>query len=290
MFGFSVVCWNARTVYEVARILKRVRPGAFIVVGGPEVGPIAEQVLAEQPAIDAVVRGEGEVTLPDLLHSLVRGGDPASVPGVTSRVTAPIASWPARARIEDLDSLPIALRGGRARDGRLGVPRDLPGLSPQLRLLLRGQGRHAHPVVLMGADRVRHRGARLHAGHALVQLHRPGLQPDRRASGAPLGSARAVGGARNPASHHRGRHRASRRRAGRTCSLAPAWRAWRPGRSPWGKAALKTCGRSFDAERFRAGVEACRSHGISVECDLIVGLPGDTVQDVVDGIEFAIGC
>ena len=56
-----------------------------------------------------------------------------------------------------------------------------------------------------------------------------------------------------------------------------------------GKAALSRVPARFDAEKFRAGVQACRRQGISVECDLIVGLPGDTAQDVLEGIDFAIG-
>jgi coproporphyrinogen III oxidase-like Fe-S oxidoreductase len=55
-----------------------------------------------------------------------------------------------------------------------------------------------------------------------------------------------------------------------------------------GAAALSACRRRFDPDRFAAGVEACRRAGISVECDLIVGLPGDTVDDVLAGLDFAI--
>ena len=56
-----------------------------------------------------------------------------------------------------------------------------------------------------------------------------------------------------------------------------------------GAAALATCHRGFDADRFAEGVSALHDAGISVECDLIIGLPGDTLAEVVAGLGFAIG-
>jgi len=53
-----------------------------------------------------------------------------------------------------------------------------------------------------------------------------------------------------------------------------------------GARALEICRRPFDRDRFVAGVEALRSAGIRVECDLIVGLPGDTPADVMEGMRF----
>ena len=55
-----------------------------------------------------------------------------------------------------------------------------------------------------------------------------------------------------------------------------------------GHRALEICRRAFDHDRFVAGVRALRSEGISVECDLIIGLPGDAPSDVVYGLEFAV--
>ncbi len=55
-----------------------------------------------------------------------------------------------------------------------------------------------------------------------------------------------------------------------------------------GEAALRECRRSFDPERFASGVAACKRAGISVECDLIVGLPGDTRASVRDAFDFVM--
>jgi anaerobic magnesium-protoporphyrin IX monomethyl ester cyclase len=56
-----------------------------------------------------------------------------------------------------------------------------------------------------------------------------------------------------------------------------------------GATALAECRRSFDRKCFERGVRALGAAGIRVECDLIVGLPGDTVDDFLDGLSFAIG-
>ena len=55
-----------------------------------------------------------------------------------------------------------------------------------------------------------------------------------------------------------------------------------------GAAALSECRRTFHPERFSEGVAALKRAGISVECDLIIGLPGDTVADFFDGIRFCL--
>jgi radical SAM superfamily enzyme YgiQ (UPF0313 family) len=54
-------------------------------------------------------------------------------------------------------------------------------------------------------------------------------------------------------------------------------------------AALKACDRPFDAVRFSEGVRALRAAGISCECDLIVGLPGDSAYDFLAGLRFCFG-
>jgi len=288
VLGFSVVCWNARTVYEAVRIVKSVRPDCFVVVGGPEVGAIAEQVLAEQPGIDAVVRGEGERTLPDLLYSLVRGGDPASVPGVTARDGERIASGPDRPAIEVLDSVASPFSaGGHATDGsayletyrgcphRCGYCYEGKGetrirsyswerIASDIEAVASTPGMRSFsfidPVFNLTPDRLEHLAELMEPWVARgIRLHTIEVDIERidDTAAALLARAGVVSVETGPQSV--------------------------------GSEALAACGRSFDAEKFAAGVRACRRAGISVECDLIVGLPGDTADDVLAGIDFAIG-
>ncbi len=284
--GFSVTCWNARAVYDACRLVRRTVPGTFIVVGGPEVSPIAEEVLAAQPSIDAVVRGEGEETFAELLLALMRGRSPWRVDGVTARRDATIISAPDRPLIADLDSIPSPYLTGvlEAEEGTAYIE-TYRGCLHRCGYCFEGKGfgrirsfsqervaaEVAHlsgnlglrsfsfidPVFNLTADRLEWLTALMEpTARAGVRLHTVEVDIER------IGSAEAT----------------LLRRAG-VVSVET-------GPQTVGERALETCRRSFDRERFLAGVEALRAEGISVECDLIIGLPGDTSADVVNGMRF----
>jgi radical SAM superfamily enzyme YgiQ (UPF0313 family) len=106
VLGISVTCWNARSVYEICRIVHAVRPECAIVLGGPEVGPIAADVLESHPEVSVVVRGEGEVTFAALLGELARGGKAWRVDGIALRKGDEVVTTPDRALVANLDDLP----------------------------------------------------------------------------------------------------------------------------------------------------------------------------------------
>ena len=70
VYGFSVHIWNKPFVMRLIAMLRKLRPKTIIVVGGPEVAFDAERIFAEQPAIDYIVQGEGEICFSELLYSL----------------------------------------------------------------------------------------------------------------------------------------------------------------------------------------------------------------------------
>lgn len=88
--GFSCYIWNIVQTLELADMLKRIRPNCWIVLGGPEVSYDSANLLRRNPAVDFVVRGEGEEALPMLLQSLPtagRQGQPSSLDeGVLERI------------------------------------------------------------------------------------------------------------------------------------------------------------------------------------------------------------
>ncbi len=284
--GFSVTCWNARSVYDACRIVRQVLPAAYIVVGGPEVSPIAEDVLRSQPAIDAVVRGEGEETFAELLATLLRDRSPWRVEGVTARRDGEVVSAPDRPLIADLDAIPSpyltgavepvegtayleTYRGcphrcgycfegkgfGRIRSfSRERVEAEAAYLAQTAGL---GSFTFIDPVFNLTPERLEwlsgvmepyaSRGVRLHTVE--VDIERIGPMQAELLSRAGVASVET-------------------------------------GPQTIGGRALEVCRRSFHRERFMAGVEALRSAGIRVECDLIVGLPGDRPADVVEGMRF----
>lgn len=73
--GLSVYIWNATACLEIARLLKRVAPQVTLVVGGPEVTYEYEQQELFQ-ICDYLVTHEGEVAFRELCRSLLDGQPP----------------------------------------------------------------------------------------------------------------------------------------------------------------------------------------------------------------------
>lgn len=289
--GFSVTCYNARAVYEIATIVSLAAPGTRIVFGGPEMAGIAPAVLAANPAVTAIVRGEGEATFAELLAAWLEARPIVRIEGVSSRAAdGSILEAPDRQLIADLDSIPSpylsgvlepvdgagyieTYRGcphscaycyegkgyGRLRkfsEQRVAAEIDLFAGTPGVRSMS-----FIDPVFNLTPERLNwladtlepyaRRGLRLHT----IEVDIERIDDD---AAAQL------------------------RRAG--------VRSVETGPQTIGAAALKACRRGFDRERFAAGVAACKRAGISVECDLIVGLPGDTAEDFSAGLEFVLSC
>jgi radical SAM superfamily enzyme YgiQ (UPF0313 family) len=82
-----------------------VLPRTPIVVGGPPVSARPEDYLAE-PAVTVAVLEEGEVTMPRLLEPLLRGGPLDGIPGIAFRRDGRVEVGEPAGFIEDLDVLP----------------------------------------------------------------------------------------------------------------------------------------------------------------------------------------
>ena len=97
IYAFSCYIWNISLIRNICQQLKQVRPQALILWGGPEVSFSATRWLETEPAVDLIIRGEGEAALLSLLQSICPDGRsacrcrPASptdlslVPGLTWR-------------------------------------------------------------------------------------------------------------------------------------------------------------------------------------------------------------
>jgi radical SAM superfamily enzyme YgiQ (UPF0313 family) len=68
LVGFSTYVWNGRISLEIARRLKAAKPGIVIVFGGPHVPDQPEAFLRDNPQIDIAVHNEGERTFLKLLE------------------------------------------------------------------------------------------------------------------------------------------------------------------------------------------------------------------------------
>ncbi len=87
---------------EIARRVKREWPRTLVVLGGVHPTVLPDEVLGE-PAVDLVVRGEGENTICEI----AAGNDWATIAGVSCRRDGHVVHNPDRELIRDLDSLPF---------------------------------------------------------------------------------------------------------------------------------------------------------------------------------------
>jgi len=76
LVGLSVMTFQRSTALKIARLIRRLRPAARLVVGGYDPS-LAPDPYAACPEIDFIVRGEGEQTLCELVRAL------EAVPGST---------------------------------------------------------------------------------------------------------------------------------------------------------------------------------------------------------------
>ena len=110
-FGADVVCISAFSMekpqtFSLARAVREKIPDAVILVGGPFPSSDPETALSE-PAIDAVVQGEGEQALLSILNSLDATGEISPGQGIVHRENGKISGSGNPGLIDDLDTLPI---------------------------------------------------------------------------------------------------------------------------------------------------------------------------------------
>lgn len=94
-------------VYEILRAIKATNPRAVSILGGPHATALASE-CALQPAIDVVVRGEGEKVVRELYQVLRNGGDLAKVRGIVlADGDGGVIETAPQPLIADLDTLPM---------------------------------------------------------------------------------------------------------------------------------------------------------------------------------------
>ena len=85
VIGFSCYIWNISYVKMILADIKKVLPDVKIWAGGPEVSYHAEAFLKEEPAVDLVMMGEGEITFAHFLKALLEGEELKQVSGLMLR-------------------------------------------------------------------------------------------------------------------------------------------------------------------------------------------------------------
>lgn len=106
MIGISTYTENFSIVIHLTKIIKKILPERYIVLGGPHVSFLPEEAL-KYDSVDFVSRGEGEITFVELIESLnYHTIDISQIDGVSYKVNNEIIHNEDRKYIEYLDCLP----------------------------------------------------------------------------------------------------------------------------------------------------------------------------------------
>ena len=68
--GVSMFTFNRKRSYELLRLAKEANPDCIALAGGPHPTHLAAEVFEDCPALDAIVKGEGEPILLGILERL----------------------------------------------------------------------------------------------------------------------------------------------------------------------------------------------------------------------------
>jgi radical SAM superfamily enzyme YgiQ (UPF0313 family) len=112
----SSYVWNHDLNMQAAREIRRRNPGAVIIVGGPEIPKWpgeSEAFMAANPAVDVAVLGEGEIACAEVLAALAGNTDRlAEVAGLVYRRGETVVRTADRERVRDLERLPSPYLSG----------------------------------------------------------------------------------------------------------------------------------------------------------------------------------
>ncbi|MFQ6120823.1 MAG: B12-binding domain-containing radical SAM protein [Methanosarcinales archaeon] len=109
----SVTCISGTTPrrfdsFKIAKISKELLPETITIYGGPHATFTAEDPLNKVPWIDIIVRGEGELTILELVKALLsKNPDLKNILGISYRKNNKVCNNPPRPQIKNLDELPF---------------------------------------------------------------------------------------------------------------------------------------------------------------------------------------
>jgi radical SAM superfamily enzyme YgiQ (UPF0313 family) len=109
--GLTAVTMTFDHAMEVINDIKGINPDILTVMGGPHISFCARETLSDYPDLDVAVIGEGERTVVELCRAADNGGTLENVSGIAYRRGTDIYYTSQRGPIENLDELPLPVRG-----------------------------------------------------------------------------------------------------------------------------------------------------------------------------------
>ena len=107
MIGMSFMTNQFAEALKLSVFMKQILPNTPLVAGGPHPSSIPERTLQELPALDIIVKGEGEETLKELAEVLSDGNEYDQIHGLYFRKNGMIIGNKKRELIIDINRLPF---------------------------------------------------------------------------------------------------------------------------------------------------------------------------------------
>ncbi len=285
--SFSLNLWIAS---KILRSVKRHNPAVLTVWGGPHVSFDDTQILRNHPWIDAVVRGEGEKTLVEVVDRFKQGEGLGGILGITWRGNdGSIHRNPLRPFREDLDAMPrpawhlLPLAKYRAFGDGASVltSRGCPHRCSFClgRKMIGAKGRFRRPESV--ADEME---ALVNLGFRRIRVEDDlfTYRKDRA-----LAICREI---------HRRKLPIHWRAYARVDTVDPGLLEWMKksgcerilfGAESGNAGILKRIRKGITPEQTRNAVEMARKAGIGVLASFVLGLPGETIQTLHETLDFA---
>ena len=83
--AFSCYIWNIHEILTIAKELHKVAPVTRIWLGGPEVSFDSDKLMKENPFVEGIIQGEGEITFYEMTRVWAENGDLSDVKGIIYR-------------------------------------------------------------------------------------------------------------------------------------------------------------------------------------------------------------
>ena len=286
---------------RTAAALKRLDPGIFTCAGGPYPIALQERCLHHCAEFDAVVTGEGERTVPELLARLEAGRGLEDVLGVAFRHGNEIVKNPPRPLIEDLDTLPFPARELLHDQWSYRPPPGTYRRKP-VTVLMTARGCDRNCLFCFQIDRKRHAGVRglrlrsvesvlaeiehcLALGYREIKFlddtlaadHDRALQIALEIKRRRLDFTWFASACVNQVDE----------RLLRAFKEAGCW-AILLGAESGVQRNLNTLRKGATLDQIRAAVRAAKAAGLRVSMPFLFGIPGETYEDGLKTIEFAL--
>ncbi len=115
VIGFSAVTSWVQRAAHLSRLVKEAAPEVTTIVGGPHPTQVTEHTVRME-AFDYVLKGEGEIMLPDLADALDRGERRPNISGTYWMEDGEIKGYSIGQLVENLDTLPFPDKSDVIRD------------------------------------------------------------------------------------------------------------------------------------------------------------------------------